>query len=59
MSLPYFAVTTDIAPGVATPVTVEGALDVVPLPPPQPDNVPVSTQMNKNKASFFMSPLLI
>jgi hypothetical protein len=60
MAPPYCAVTTEILLGVDTAVTVELVLEVGELPlPPQPDNVPVSAQIDNNNASFFMSRLLV
>jgi hypothetical protein len=63
MSPYYFAVTTEIAAGVSTPVTAVLVPGVPPLllvlPPPQLDNVPASAQTKNNDVSFFMMRLLV
>jgi hypothetical protein len=53
----------DTLEGVETPVALPpagaGELLLLPLPPPQPANVPISRLAINNDAIFFMSLLLV
>jgi len=62
MAVPYsLAVTTEIAAGVATPVTpvVGGGAELLLPPPPQPAIAPHSALANNIDANVFMMRLLV